>query len=282
MGKIGDRMKQDLAMAGFAPGTQRGYFWAAKKFAAHYMRSPEELGHEEVRAYVEHLRSKGTKPALLKLHLAGLKFLYTRTLARPAEVLFIAWPKSVKALPRVLSEAQIVALLGALRQPVYRAIAMVMYGAGLRVQEACDLETRDIDAARKVIHVRHGKGNKPRDVMLSERLLVSLREYWRSVRPAPPYLFRSPQGGHRLRPEAVRVALRRARAQTGLGVPMTSHMLRHSFATHLLEAGTDIRVIQHLLGHASIATTVRYTRVSRDIVASTESPLDRLPASQRA
>jgi site-specific recombinase XerD len=211
-----------------------------------------------------------------------MKFLFEKTLGRPADVSFISWPTQPRPLARVLAPDQITSLLEALRSPKYRAIAMVMYGAGLRISEACSLEVDDIDAARGVIHVRHGKGNTPRDVTLSPKLLAILREYWRRERPPQPYLFVGKGSTRPLAAESVRNALKLARAEAGLKGTFTPHMLRHSFATHLLEAGTDIRVIQQLLGHKNLSTTAGYTRVAHALLAKTTSPLDRLAGPKRS
>ena len=277
MSKIGQQMRQDLAAAGYAESTQQVYWDAARAFAEHVGRSPAELGREQLREYVEVLRASGIGPSRLKQHLAGLKFLYDKTLGRPQEVSFLAWPKQPRAVPRVLSQQQVVALFEALQSPKYRALAMVMYGAGLRVRETCTLEVSDIDGSRMVIHVRHGKGDVARDVPLSPRLLEALRAYWRQERPPQPFLFVGKYTGRPVNPAAVRKAMQRARAAAGLKRRVTPHTLRHSFATHLLEAGTDVRVIQQLLGHRCLSTTAGYTRVTHATMAKTTSPLDRLP-----
>ena len=277
MGVLRDRMRQDLALAGYALGTQVHYLGAAIRFVRRFMLSPDCMGQEHLRAHVAELGESGLGASALKVQIAGLRFLYEKTLGRPAEVAWMSWPRAPRGLPRVLDISEIVALLGALESPLYRILALVMYGTGLRVSEAAVLEVGDIDAARGVIRVRRGKGGKEREVMLSPKLLEALRSYWRVARPPRPHLFGSPKTGEVVRPEAVRTALRRARLDAGLRKAVTPHMLRHSFATHLLDEGTDVRVIQHLLGHASVATTVRYTRVSTAITAATQSPLDKLP-----
>jgi site-specific recombinase XerD len=277
MSKIGRQMRQDLAAAGYAESTQRVYWDAARAFARHFGRSPATLGRDDVREYVEVLRGSGIGPSRLKQHFAGLKFLYDKTLGRPQEVSFLSWPKQPRPVPRVLSQEQIVALFEALRLPKYRAVAMVMYGAGLRIREACTLEVSDINSARMVIHVRHGKGDVARDVPLSPRLLEALRAYWSQERPPLPSLFVGRYTREPLNPEAVRKAMQRARGAAGLKRRETPHTLRHSFATHLLEAGTDVRVIQQLLGHRRLSTTAGYTRVTHATMAKTTSPLDRLP-----
>lgn len=277
MSKIGEQMRQDLAFAGYAQTTQGAYWEAARLYVAHFRRSPTELGREDLREYVGVLRSSGIGPSRLKQHFAGLMFLYAKTLGRPEEVSFLSWPKQPRPVPRAISQAEIVALFEAMHAVKYRVIAMVMYGAGLRIVEACRLEVGDIDSGRMVIHVRHGKGDVARDVPLSPRLLAVLRKYWRSERPPLPYLFVGKYSGKPLDPESVRKAMQLARVEAGLKQRTTPHMLRHSFATHLLEAGTDVRVIQQLLGHRHLSTTAGYTRVAHATMAKTTSPLDRLP-----
>lgn len=281
MGKIRDRMKQDLAMAGYVPNTQAHYLGAAARFVRRFMRPPEQLGQDELRTHLAELKASGLGPATIKVHIAGLKFLYVKTLARSNEVAWMSWPRTPRGLPRVLDVGEVVALLGAMREPLYRIVAMVMYGTGLRIGEAVRLEVGDIDAARGVVRVRCGKGGRPREVMLSPKLLAILRTYWRAVRPQLPYLFASAQTGKPVPADTVRTAMKRARQEAGLKKHVTPHMLRHSFATHLLEGGADVRVIQQLLGHADVSTTMRYTRVSSTMIAKTKSPLDKLPKTKK-
>jgi integrase/recombinase XerD len=277
MGTIGEQMRQDLARAGYAAGTQRRYWSDARTLVKRFRKAPTEIQREELRQYVEELYASGIGAARIKQHLAAMKFLYEKTLGRPSDVSFMAWPRQPRPLARVLAAEDVAALFAALRSPKYRAVAMVMYGAGLRIGEACALEVGDIDAARGVIHVRHGKGDKARDVLLSPKLLVVLRAYWRHERPPLPYLFVGQGTVQPLAHEAMRSALRRAWTDAGLKGDVTTHMLRHSFATHLLEAGTDIRVIQQLLGHSDLSTTAGYTKVAHALLARTTSPLERLP-----
>jgi len=282
MGKIGDQMRQDLARAGYSTSTQRLYWSDARALVKRFRRPPTEIGREELRAYVEELYATGISSSRIKQHLASMKFLFEKTLGRPSEVSFMSWPSQPRPLARVLASEQVSALLLALRLPKYRAFAMVMYGAGLRISEACALKVEDIDAARGVIHVRHGKGNVSRDVMLSPTLLAALREYWRCERPPLPYLFVGRSTSRPIAPSAVRGALKMAWEETGLKGAFTSHMLRHSFATHLLEAGTDIRIIQQLLGHKELSTTAGYTRVAHALLAKTTSPLEQLTQPRRS
>lgn len=217
----------------------------------------------------------GLEHTALRQHFAALRFLYGKTLGRPAETAFLSWPQDVDKLPVVLSEEQVHSLLDALEKPRFRVFFTTMYSAGLRISETCRIQTGDIDAARGVIHVR-GKGGKERLVMLSPRLLVILRAYWKHARPPAPWLFTG-RTGRPIAAEVARKALARAAAAAKLDKKVTPHVLRHSFATHLLEAGTDLRVIQVLLGHGSIRSTTRYTRVSARVITKTKSPLERLP-----
>ncbi len=279
---IGEQLRQDLANAGYALSTQHKYFAAAERFVRRFGQAPGRLGRTEVRTYTEELRTAGASPSALKQVFAALKFLFEKTLGRPGEVTFLAWPQQPRSLPTVLSVAEVGALLATIRQPHHRMIAMVMYGCGLRISEACHLQVGDIDAARSVIHVRQGKGGKARDVLLGERLLRELRAYWLVARPPAPYLFVGPQTGRPLDPRMVRKALKRACETAGIRRRFHAHMLRHSFATHLLEDGTDLRTIQELLGHASLRMTAGYTQVAHARLAKTTSPLDRLPSRTRA
>jgi site-specific recombinase XerD len=209
--------------------------------------------------------------------LAALAFLYRKTLGRPELVSFLSYPKRSHPLPTILSLEEVGALLRALREPLYQAIAMVLYGAGLRISEALALEVTDVDGARGVIRVRHGKGNKARDAKLSPSLYAWLRAYWARERPALPYLFASRKTGKPPIMATVRHALAHAAKQAWVNKHVTPHVLRHSFATHLLEQGTDVRVVSALLGHTSLLSTARYGRVTETLVRETPSPLDLLP-----
>lgn len=281
MGKMRERMLQDLVLGGYSKATQKQYLGAVYRLARRFMQPPEQLGQDHLRQYVAEVGSR-VGASTLKVVIAGLKFFYAKTLGRPAEVAWMSWPRPPRGLPAVLGMAEVVTVLGALRKPLYRMMALVMYGAGLRVGEVVVVEVGDIDAARGVLRVRRGKGGKPREVMLAPRLLEALRAYWRTERPPLPYLFASPSTGKPVSTNAVRLAIHRACAEAGLTKRITPHMLRHSFATHLLEDKVDLRVIQHLLGHGSITTTVRYTRVSAAMSAAVRSPLEKLPPLAKA
>ena len=272
------QMQQDLAFANYAETTRSRYLETAKALLLHVDRPVEKIGREDVRAYVNTLREQGRSSSWLKVKLAAIVFLFSKTLGRPSDVSFVVWPKQHSPLPTVLSLEEADRLLTALHQPVYQAVAMVLYGTGLRIAEALALEVKDIDGARGVLRVRHGKGDKARDVKLSSGLYEWLRTYWDRERPARPYLFVSRRTGRPPTMEAVRAALAAAAEEARITKRVTPHVLRHSYATHLLEAGTDVRVLQTLLGHSSLHTTTRYTRVSTALVQKTPSPLDLLPS----
>ena len=207
----------------------------------------------------------------------ALRFLYRVTLGRGDLVPEIPFPRGVKKLPTVLSPDEVARLLRAVRQPKHRAVLMTIYAAGLRISEALALKVSDIDSERMVIHVRQGKGRKDRTVMLSPQLLNVLREHARRVRPRD-WLFTGRRHDQPLHATAIQRACAEACKAAGLSKHATVHTLRHSFATHLLEAGTDLRLIQTLLGHNSIKTTAIYTHVSAQRLHATPSPLDRLEA----
>lgn len=274
MGQLRDRMMHDLELAGYVPKTRRTYINAVRDFAAHYKRSPEALSADDVRAWIDSLRQKDISTQRVRQHMAALKFLYTKTLYRPEVVSFLSAPSDPERLPTVLSFAEVERLLLSLHQPKYRVFFTLVYATGLRITEAAQLHTSDIDAERLVIRVR-GKGNKERMVMLSPRLLAILRAYWALERPPAPWLFAAKAKGKIMKADTARKALMYAAFDARLEKHVTPHVLRHSFATHLLEGGTDIRVIQMLLGHKSIRTTARYASVSTKLIGRTRSPLDR-------
>jgi integrase/recombinase XerD len=278
MGQLRDRMMHDLELAGYVPKTRRVYLNAIRDFAAYHRRSPGVLGADDVRAWIDVLTTvRKIGPQRIRQHMAALKFLYTKTLWKPENVSFLAWPSDPKRLPAVLAAEEIERLLSSFTHAKYRVFFTLVYAAGLRLTEARRLETRDIQAARGVIHVRpeNAKRKRERYVMLSPRLLAVLRAYWAATRPPAPWVFAS-RNGTPISENTVRKALSGAVKKAAIGKKATPHVLRHSFATHLLEAGTDLRVIQVLLGHESIKTTTRYARVSTELIAKTASPFERL------
>lgn len=276
MGSLCQRMTEDLKLKNYAPSTRSEYLRCARRFVAFHMRPPAEMGEREIRDFLLDLAFRKASPETLKMHVAGVKFLYATTLRRPEAVVSLSWPKVPHRLPDILSGSEVQALLGAVEPLLHRAVVMLAYGAGLRISEACALCTGDIDSKRMLIHVREGKRARDRYVKLPERLLAFLREYWRQAQPSGKHLFPGSKAGRPITPGSVRNALNKGIKKAGIKKHVTLHGLRHSFATHLLEAGTDIRVIQALLGHTSIRSTMRYTQVSQQHVGRVESPLDLL------
>jgi len=277
MGELKDRMEADLRLQNLRPATQKAYLRYAYDYARYHMKSPAEMGEEEVREYLLHLLDeRKLKPSSVKVHAAALKFLYEVTLKRPDVVQSIRMPRVHRKVPEILSGSEVETFVGSLASLKYRALVMTMYGAGLRVSEACKLEIEDIDSKRMVIRVRDGKGGRGRYAKLAERMLEVLREYYRHEKPPGPYLFPGQPADRPLSTSSVRKAVREAVEACPISKKVTPHVLRHSFATHLLETGTDIRIIQVLLGHRSIRTTQLYAQVSTNQVSRTKSPLDLL------
>jgi site-specific recombinase XerD len=267
-------MARDLALKNLAPTTQKEYLRCSCQFVRYHMTSPAEMGETAIKQYLEHLRLKGAGPETLKMNVAALKFLYGVTLDRAKVADRLPWPKVPHKKPDILSGTETQKLLRAVTSLVPAMVLTTAYGAGLRISEACRLRVEDIDSKRGLIHVRQGKGRKDRYVMLSERLLVILRAYWKQARPTGGWLFPGRKQGTHLHPTAVQWALKEAVKAVKLKKRVTAHTLRHSFATHLHELGSDVRFIQVVLGHASIRTTARYTQVSQKHVAAVKSPLD--------
>jgi integrase/recombinase XerD len=280
MGTIEDRLDGDLRLRGFSTVTCIEYRRRIRHFLAHHQESVEQLGAEDVRRYMLHLVDElHIGPANQKTTIAAIKFLYNVTLDRPEVVARVKFPKVPLKLLDIPSPTEIAAVLAELDSPVYRTLLFCAYGAGLRVSEACNLCVGDIDSKRMVIIVRSGKGNRDRYAVLSPILLDALRSYYRPVRPPQPYLFQGKCPGRPVPVEGVQTALRMALQRSGVSKRITPHTLRHAFATHSLEAGTDLRVIQTLLGHANIHTTVRYVHVSTRTIAKARSPFDAIAAS---
>jgi site-specific recombinase XerD len=272
-------MESDLKLKRLSDKTHKEYLRCAKDFVAFFDMPPQKLCEEDVRNYLHHLvEVREASTSTHKMHLAAIKFLYSVTLGRPEVTEHIPWPKVTSRLPDVLSFEEVHGLLEAASTQLYRNAFMVSYGAGLRVSETMRLAAGDIDSKRDVIVVRNGKGDKDRLTMLSPRLLDSLRSYWSKGRPRSPQPWLFPgktKDGHISR-ESLQAEIVKACRKVGMRKTVRYHSLRHAFATHLLESGVDIRVIQALLGHRSIRSTARYTRVRTDHIARVKSPLELL------
>ena len=277
MTSLRQRMLQDMGIRNLAVNTQLAYVQQISAFARHFDRSPEALGPEQVRAYQVHLLEERKLAAgSLSVVAAALRFLYKITLRRPWNDDDIPMPKRPLKLPIVLSPEEVVRFLACVASTKHRTILTTIYASGLRVSEAVALTPADIDSSRMVLRVDQGKGRKDRYVMLSPRLLEVLRDYWRIERPKP-WLFPGDGAGCHITKNAVEQACQKAHRAARIDKPVTPHSLRHAFATHLLEAGTDVRRIQLLLGHRSLATTSRYLKVATSSLCATVSPFDQLP-----
>ena len=274
MSELRQRMQTDLRIRNYAERTQAIYITCVAEMAKHVGRSPATLSGEEVRDYLRYLKEeREVSRSSFAQVVAALRFLYGHTLDRPQMVPHIPYPRTKRRQPVVLSKSEVVRLLKAIRNVKHRTVAMILYGAGLRISEALALELRDVDSARMVITVRHGKGDSDRQVALSAVLLEALRTYWLAYKPAG-YLFPGRDPAKPMVSSTVQRALQAARVRAQIAKPAGPHVLRHSYATHLLESGTDLRVIQTLLGHRSLKTTEIYTHVSRERLRQTRSPLD--------
>jgi site-specific recombinase XerD len=275
------RMIEDMTVRNLSPATQASYITAVKKFSRYYRRSPAELGVEEVRAYQVHLVENGIAWATLNQTVSALRFFYGVTLGREDLPERIPYARVPKTLPVVLSAAEVARLIEAVDDVVCRTALATVYATGLRTAEVLSLRIEHIESARGLIRVEQGKGRKDRYVMLSPTLLVTLRAYWKIARPRQ-WLFPKSDGPGPISASTLNNACMRAALVAKIGKPVTVKTLRHCFATHLLEQGTDIRIIQALLGHAQLSTTARYTKVSKHLIAATKSPLDRLELRERS
>jgi site-specific recombinase XerD len=278
MTSLRQRMTEDMQVRNLALNTQTCYVQQVSLFARHFDKSPEQLGPDEIRAYQVYLTNeKKLAPGSILIAVAALRFLYKVSLKKAwsfEEV--IPAPKKPQKLPVVLSPEEVLHFLSCVRSTKHRAILTTCYAAGLRISEAIRLQPTHIDSQRMVLRVEQGKGQKDRYVMLSPKLLETLRNYWRAIRPKG-WLFEGDVTGQPINRSSVELACQKARRLSGIRKPITPHSLRHGFAVHLLESGTDIRTIQLLLGHRSLATTARYLRIATSKVCSTSSPLDLLP-----
>jgi integrase/recombinase XerD len=274
MTPLRQRMIEDLRIRNYSPRTIEIYIRLVARFAKHFGCSPDRLGPEHVRQYQLRLLEHKTSWSLFNQTVGALRFCYRVTLQRSWRLEQLPYGKRPKRLPCVLSEQEVVQLLTAVKGVRNRMALTTAYASGVRVSELVALRAEDIDSARMLIHVRQGKGNKERIVPLAQTLLAGLRDYWRLARPKGGWLFPGQRPDQPVSVHTIQKACLEARRAAGLKKPVTVHSLRHSFATHLLEAGTDIRTVQALLGHASLSTTAIYTHVQRRLVTATRSPLD--------
>jgi site-specific recombinase XerD len=276
-------MIEDMQVRNFATTTQRSYIHYVADFAQHFNRSPQDLDLEAVRQYQLYLaQERKLSPESINTFVSAVQFLYLVTLEMPWEKRDFPRTRLEKKLPIVLAPDEVQRFLDHVTGVKHRAVLLTCYGSGLRISEAVSLKLSDIDSRRMLIRVEHGKGGKDRYTMLSPHLLEILRAYCRILRPAGDWLFPSWRPHLHLSAGSVQTVCREAWQRSGLRKRVTPHMLRHSFATHLLERGVDTRVIQVLLGHSRIDTTARYTAVSPATISATASPLDQLLKSTKS
>lgn len=285
MTPLRQRMIEDMQLRGFSARTQECYVGAVRQLARHYHRSPDLLTEEDLRGYFLYLANeKKAARATATIALCGIKFFFERTLHRDWPTLRFVRPPREKKLPVVLSRDEVRRILGEVRIPVYRACLTTICACGLRLLEGAHLQVPDVDSGRMLLHI-HGKGKKDRYVPLPIRTLEMLRSYWKTHR-SPVWLFPAPtrrglkhslaHNGGPVTRSSLQSAFRRALRRTGIAKRAHVHTLRHSYATHLLEAGVNLRIIQDNLGHGSARTTQVYTHLTREVKATLIDPLNQL------
>jgi integrase/recombinase XerD len=276
--RLRQMMLEELQRRNYSQSTVTTYLSAVEDYAVHFHRRPDQLGPEQIRIYQAHLfTEKKLAARTIAQRTAALRFFYTKTLKRPYPVEEFPYPKIPRRLPTVLSQDEVARLINAAANLFHRAILMTLYSTGMRRAELCHLLVRDIDSERMMVHIHLGKGSRDRNVPLSPKLRETLREYWRWMKPKT-YLFPGLVKGRRadvpLTGKAVWNACRKAAKRAGINKPVAPHTLRHSYATHLLEAGADLRTIQLLLGHADLKHTTVYLHLSQRHLRAVGSPLD--------
>lgn len=262
MTALRQRLIEDMRIRNYSPRTVEAYVTAVAKLAKHFHKAPDQLGGEEVRAFQVHLLATKTSWSQFNQIVCGLRFFYRVTLQQPDMVTMLPYGKRLKRLPVVLSVEEVAELLAAARPGQERVLLQTAYACGLRLSELLNLQVTDIDSARMVINVRHGKGGKDRQVPLSARLLTELRAWW-CVHRRRPWLFCGATKNEPVSDSYVQRMCQKILARTKLRKKATMHTLRHSYATHLLEAGVDVVTLQKLLGHSDLSTTARYLHLSR-------------------
>lgn len=277
MSPLRARMIEDMRIRGMAETSQKAHIRALKDFTAFLGRAPDTATPDELRAYQLHMTDTEVTPSVYNARITALRFFFGMTCDREDMKKYMQFRTEPRKLPIVLSFEEVSAVLASAPGPglKYRAALGIGYGAGLRASEVTNLKVRDIDSDRMLIHVERGKGGKDRDVMLSPSLLELLRDYWREARPQG-WLFPGQSRVEPLSPRSLNRAFNSAKRMAGIKRPATLHSLRHSFATHLLEADTDVRVIQVLLGHAKLTTTARYTHVATKTLRKVASPFEHM------
>ena len=277
-------MLEELQRRNFSAHTIRYYIWTVEDFARHFNRPPDRLGPRHIREYqAELFQKRKLSPGTVAIRLAALRFFYIKTLKKSWSIAETPYPRKTRRLPTILSQKEVEQLIHAARTPLERILLITLYATGARNAELTHLKVTDIDSQRMVVHIRGGKGRRDRDVMLSPKLLTALRTLWRYYhRKSSTWLF--PSNYRKDRPidaKTVWHACHKAAQRAGIQKRVHPHTLRHCFATHLLEAGTDLRVIQLLLGHQDLKETTLYLHLSQRHLNATASPLDALALNDK-
>jgi integrase/recombinase XerD len=277
------RMLEELQRRNYSHRTAKTYVRIVREFAEYFHQSPDKLGPEQIRQYQAHLfQSKKLAPATVSQYVSALRFLFIKTLRRHFLAEHIPFPKSRKRLPTVLSPEEVARLIDSARNLFHRTLLMTLYSTAMRRAELCRLKVRDVDSQRMMIRIDQGKGGRDRDVPLSPKLLETLRVYWRWMQPST-FLFPGTVKGVRadvpITPNVVWLACRQAAQVAGISKRISPHCLRHSCASHLLEAGADLRTIQVLLGHSRLEHTLVYLHLSHKHLQAIPNPLDTLEVS---
>jgi site-specific recombinase XerD len=283
MSRLREQMESDMVVRGLALRTRQAYIESVARFAKHYGRSPERITKEEVEQYLLYLlRERKLAHSSCNVVCSALQFLYAVTLKREAQEFSLPRPKAARRLPHILSREEVLALFECTANLKHRAFLMTAYAAGLRLLETCHLKVSDIDSTRMTIRVEQGKGAKDRYTLLSPRLLVELRRYWIAHRPEH-WLFPSPRESKRpMLPKSAQRIFYAAKDRAGITKPCGIHGLRHAFATHLLESGTDVHTIQRLLGHGNLGTTARYFHLAQKDLSGASGSMDLLERATMA
>jgi integrase/recombinase XerD len=280
-------MLEELQRRNYAQNTIRSYIRIVEDFSRRFHISPDRLGPQHIREYQSELfTNRKYRATTVTGYLAALRFFYTKTLKRAWSTAETPYPKKAFSLPTILSQEEVAQLIDAARPPLHRTLLMTLYATGLRRAELARLKVTDIDSRRMVVHVQGGKGRQDRDVMLSPKLLVELRQHWHRLKPKPRELLfpgnRHHNGDRPITTKVVWNACRNAANRAGIKKHVHPHTLRHCFATHLLEAGADLRSIQILLGHRDLKETIKYLHLSKRHLQATPSPLDSLQLKDRS
>jgi integrase/recombinase XerD len=284
MTQLRKRMLEELQRRNYSPTTIRYYLRVVESFARYFGKRPDRLTQEQIREYqVYLLQERKLEASTVGLHTAALRFFFVRTLRRSYRQLDLPYPKRPKRLPSILSPDEVARLINGANNLLDYAMLMTLYATGVRRAELCRLKVEDIDSERMIVHIRRGKGNRDRDVPLTPKLLQTLREYWRWMKPKS-YLFPGMINNWRadkpLTPKCIWNAVQDAAKRAGIKKRVSPHTLRHSWATHLLENGTDVRTIQMLMGHADLRATTIYLHLSRRHLQAVTNPVEAMPVSK--